>query len=94
MMVPGSLYLLALLNSKAIDYYIRNLGVTRNGGYFEYKPMFVEHAPIPIVSASDELYKTITSLVNSRDYSQIDTIIYSFFNFTEEEIDYIEQKII
>ena len=43
--VPGDKYLLALLNSKLADFYIRTLGVTRNGGYFEYKPMFVEKLP-------------------------------------------------
>ena len=47
MIVPGSKYLLAVLNSKVADWYIRQLGVTRNGGYFEYKPMFVEKLPIP-----------------------------------------------
>jgi len=31
------------------DYYIRTLGVTRNGGYFEYKPMFVEKLPVPML---------------------------------------------
>ena len=47
MIVPASKYLLAILNSKVADYYIRQLGVTRNGGYFEYKPMFVENLPVP-----------------------------------------------
>ena len=42
MIVPANKYLLAILNSKLADYYVRNLGVTRNGGYFEYKPMFIE----------------------------------------------------
>jgi type I restriction-modification system DNA methylase subunit len=40
-------YLLAILNSTVSDYYIRSLGVSRNGGYFEYKPMFVENLPVP-----------------------------------------------
>ena len=40
-------YLLAVLNSTVADFYIRSLGVTRNGGYFEYKPMFVEKLPVP-----------------------------------------------
>ena len=31
MIVPASNYLLCILNSKLADYYIRNLGVTRNG---------------------------------------------------------------
>jgi len=46
-------YLLAVLNSKVGDYYIRSLGVTRNGGYFEYKPMFVEKLPIPQIPPDD-----------------------------------------
>ena len=47
MIVPASKYLLAILNSKIADFYIKLLGVTRNGGYFEYKPMFIEQLPIP-----------------------------------------------
>ena len=43
----GDKFLLSLLNSTVADYYIRSLGVTRNGGYFEYKPMFVEKLPVP-----------------------------------------------
>ncbi len=42
-------FLLAILNSSVGDFYIRSLGVTRNGGYFEYKPMFVEKLPIPTI---------------------------------------------
>ena len=49
MIVPGNKYLLAILNSKIADWYIRQLGVTRNGGYFEYKPMFVEQLPVPLI---------------------------------------------
>ncbi|GHU08118.1 hypothetical protein FACS1894151_03500 [Spirochaetia bacterium] len=47
MIIPADKYLLGILNSKLADYYIRNLGVTRNGGYFEYKPMFVSQLPVP-----------------------------------------------
>jgi hypothetical protein len=47
MIVPGDKFILGILNSKLADYFIRNLGVTRNGGYFEYKPMFVNQLPIP-----------------------------------------------
>ena len=50
MIVPANKYLLGVLNSKLADFYIRGLGVTRNGGYFEYKPMFVEMLPVPICS--------------------------------------------
>ncbi len=55
-MITGSniKYLLAVLNSTPGDYYIRSLGVTRNGGYFEYKPMFVEKLPVPEVSEDSQ----------------------------------------
>ena len=46
LIVPGNEYLLSILNSKLTDFYLRTQGVSRNGGYFEYKPMFVEKMPI------------------------------------------------
>lgn len=39
-------YLLGLLNSKLLDFYIQNIASTKQGGYFEYKPMYVEQIPI------------------------------------------------
>ncbi len=51
---PGNKYILAVLNSKVADYFIRKLGVTRNGGYFEYKPMFVEKLPVPQISKEQQ----------------------------------------
>ena len=54
MITDGGLYLLAVLNSGIGDYYIRSLGVTRNGGYFEYKPMFVEKLPVPQIRQEEQ----------------------------------------
>jgi hypothetical protein len=50
LITPASKYLLAVLNSTTGDYYIHSLGVTRSGGFMEYKPMFVENLPIPQIS--------------------------------------------
>jgi hypothetical protein len=54
--------LLAILNSQVSDYYIRSLGVTRSGGYFEYKPMFVEQLPIP--DLNENLRMLLANLAN------------------------------
>lgn len=54
MITPANKYILAVLNSTVSDYYIRKLGVTRNGGYFEYKPMFIEQLPIPKISIEQQ----------------------------------------
>ena len=89
MIVPASKYLLGILNSKIADYYIRNLGVTRNGGYFEYKPMFVEQLPVPIMN---EFSSFIEELVEQKKEKRIDEIAYEIYGLTQEEIAYVESK--
>ncbi|HQP83198.1 MAG TPA: TaqI-like C-terminal specificity domain-containing protein [Methanoregulaceae archaeon] len=46
-------YLLGLLNSKVTDYVIFNIASTKQGGYFEYKPMYVSQLPIRTIDFSD-----------------------------------------
>ena len=89
MIVPASIYLLGVLNSKLADYYIRKLGVTRNGGYFEYKPMFVEQLPIPV---DCELKTSIECAVLAQKEQQIDNYVYLIYGLTEEEIKYVESR--
>jgi len=100
MIVPGDKYLLGILNSKLADYFIRNLGVTRNGGYFEYKPMFVSKMPVPIPSSYEK--KNIESLVtemikrknNYNDLLDIDielnSSIYELYLLSHDEKEFIE----
>jgi hypothetical protein len=68
MIVPGDKYLLGILNSKLADYFIRNLGVTRNGGYFEYKPMFVSQMPVPLPSPDEKerIEVLVTKIINQK----------------------------
>ena len=95
----GNKYILALLNSKLLDWYVRQLGVTRNGGYFEYKPMFVEKIPVPQISIDqqkpfEELVDIIISYKSNHletyDYEEkIDAMVFDLFGISEEEKDYI-----
>ena len=91
MIVPASKFLLAVLNSKLADYYIRQLGVTRNGGYFEYKPMFVEKLPVP-QNVDAKVVADIESYVDSKNETAIDEAVYMLYGLTEEERQYINQK--
>lgn len=75
--VPASKALLHLLNSRLADWYVRQLGVARNGGYFEYKPMFVGRLPIP---------EDISVLEDITDERQIDEAVFKLYGLTEEEI--------
>ena len=100
MIVPGNKYLLAVLNSRLGDWYIRQLGVTRNGGYFEYKPMFVEQLPVPKISLEEQ--SIFINLVNevlllkqqNQDSTAVEEIInqkvYELYELTDNEIHFIE----
>ena len=99
MIVPGNKYLLAILNSKVADWYIRQLGVTRNGGYFEYKPMFVEQLPVPYINEKQQkifgeiVDKIHQSKQKNEDTSvleeDIDNMVFQLYEFTSDEITYI-----
>ena len=99
MLTPANQYLLSVLNAKLADYYIRSLGVTRNGGYFEYKPMFVEKLPIPIIPSerqlpfelmSESVLSCKTKKLETHYYeSQIDLMVYRLY-----ELSYSEAKLI
>ena len=94
MIVPGDKYILAILNSKVGDFYIRQLGVSRSGGYFEYKPMFVEKIPIPTIdnSTRSELIKLVDIILQKKYTNlemiedEINRIIFNIYNLTNEEI--------
>ena len=90
MIVPAKESLLCILNSKLADYYIRNLGVTRNGGYFEYKPMFIEQLPVP-QNIDESLFNSFSQKQLNNE-KEIDNIIYKLYGLNEEEILFIEQK--
>ena len=96
---PASLFLLAILNSKIGDHYIRSLGVTRNGGYFEYKPMFVEKLPVPQLPPEQQkpfedlveqiLLKKEQNQNTTHLENQIDVMVYKLY-----QLDYAEIRVI
>ena len=102
MIVPGNKYLLAVLNSKLTDWYIRQLGVTRNGGYFEYKPMFIEQLPVPMIDEDaqvpyirlvDKILEEKRALNDTQFLeSEINRLVYALYHLSEEEILYIEAQ--
>ena len=63
------LYLLGLLNSKAVDYFMHSIASTKQGGYYEYKPMYISQLPIRKIDTSNPKDKSnhceIVSLVTS-----------------------------
>ena len=82
--------ILHILNSTIADYYIRSLGVTRNGGYFEYKPMFVEKLPVP-QPGLDKLM-SYPARPSQKQEQEMTAIIYQLYGLSQQEIDYLENR--
>ena len=82
--------ILHILNSKLADYYIRSLGVTRNGGYFEYKPMFVEKLPVPqegLTRLNDfPIHPT------KAQEKEIESIVCYLYGLSSEESNFLENR--
>ena len=59
-------FLLGILNSTACDYFIKSIAATKQNGYFEYKPMYVEQLPIPTASSTQkkEIEKLVGQILN------------------------------
>ena len=103
-LTPFSHYLLAVLNSKLLDWYFRLIGVERAGGYYEYKPMFIERLPIPKISRTE--HRPFINLVDSiltakaadpkadttKQEEEIDRLVYGLYGLTTEEIAVVENQ--
>ncbi|KAA0244340.1 MAG: hypothetical protein DYG83_02460 [Candidatus Brocadia sp. AMX2] len=47
------LYLLGILNSRVADFVMHSISSTKQGGYFEYKPMYFSQIPIHTINSSN-----------------------------------------
>ena len=56
-------FLLGILNSKACNHFLKSIASTKQGGYFEYKPMYVERLPIPKANDKSEIIKHVDLLL-------------------------------
>ena len=52
------LYLLGILNSKVSDFVMHSISSTKQGGYYEYKPMYLSQLPIRTINFSNPSDKT------------------------------------
>ena len=103
-LTPYSHYLLAVLNSKLLDWYFRLIGVERAGGYFEYKPMFIERLPVLQLTAAEQrpfdwLVERILSAKEGdpsadtdKFEAEIDRLVYDLYGLTHEEISVVEGR--
>jgi hypothetical protein len=105
--VESPKYILGLLNSKVLDFYLKNISTTMRGGFFRYFTQFIEQLPIPRINFSDHNDKAhhnqlaaaktpdektrIQRQIDSTDY-QIDHLVYELYGLTEKEIRIVEGR--
>ena len=91
-------YILAILNSKVAGYFMGLISATKQGGYFEYKPVYIAQIPIP--PATPEQKAPITALVNQilaakaadrttdtgELEAEVDQLVYELYGLSAEEI--------
>ncbi len=95
-------YLAALLNSAAGEWFIRKTAAEKQGGFFEFKPMYASAIPIPAATPTEQA--TLTALVDrilaakragdeatvKALEAEIDTHVFRLYGLTAEERKLIE----
>ncbi|MCU0427393.1 MAG: N-6 DNA methylase [Candidatus Kapabacteria bacterium] len=55
--------LLAVLNSKATDFFMHSIAATKQGGFYEYKPMYLVQLPIPPITNAEALTAHVETMI-------------------------------
>ncbi len=97
--------LLAVLNSKAVWYFLKSVCVIRSGGYIEVKPQYFEQIPIPetddkvqfkLISITEKILAAKEADPNADTTAleaEIDQLVYQLYNLTPEEIKIVEESV-
>ena len=97
-------YTLGILNSSLMWWFIQQIAASKQGGFFEFKPMYVSQ--IPIAKSTEHDRKLLEQIVNQilttkksnpqADITALETeiarLVYQLYGLTEEEIKIVEGK--
>ena len=98
--VSDSKYLLGVLNSQVTRYLVSQSAAERQGGYLEYKPMYISPLAIPEQPDNERISGLVNTILSIKtkdpdaDVSaleqQIDQLVYQLYDLTSEEISLVE----
>lgn len=93
--ISSSKYLLGVLNSGVVKYFMNSISASKQGGYYEYKPMYLSKIPIAKGTekqrrAIEERVEKILKLKKTGNPTEslekeIDEIVYEMYGLTDEE---------
>jgi adenine-specific DNA-methyltransferase len=90
---PNMYFLLGILNSSLMWWFIKQTAASKQGGFYEFKPMYVKQIPIPDAKRQEK--QAISSLVQncleahgtnvSKLEAEIDQLVGRLFNLTSDD---------
>ena len=93
-------YLLCFLNSSLSEYFFAKIGTTTGMGTLRWKKYLIETLPVPVVDneTMNQLECIIDSMIAEPEkranyIENINSVIYSIFDFSAEEIAFIENMV-
>ncbi|ELH7303374.1 Eco57I restriction-modification methylase domain-containing protein [Campylobacter jejuni] len=104
---PYNKYLIGILNSNIIFYYMQQISSNLGEGAFRWIKQYIEKLPIPKINSknqklADELINLVDEILKAKEQdknantqeleNKINYIVYKLYNLTEEEIKIIEGK--
>lgn len=100
--VNADLCLLAILNSSLTDFIMRQISAERQGGFFEYKPMYVSQIPIVNVATSqrtaiENIARELLALRGQGSRvteleNELNRLVYQAYDLAPAEIALIERE--
>ena len=100
MMVSDSKYLLGILNSQITRYLVSQSAAERQGGYLEFKPMYISLLPIPGPPENEGISVLVSQILDATDTDptadvseledRIDQLVYELYSLTPNEIEIVE----
>ncbi len=95
-------FLLGLLNSSVLWWFIQQIAATKQGGFLEFKPMYVSQIPIPKATKKQQapIVKLVDDILAAKQAApdadvsaleaEIDAHVYRLYGLTAEEIRVVE----
>ena len=100
MMVSDSKYLLGILNSRITRYLVSQSAAERQGGFLEFKPMYIAPLPIPDPPENEGISALVSQILDAKDTNpdanvseledEIDQMVYLLYDLDDDEIDIVE----
>ena len=100
MMVADSKYLLGIMNSRITQYLVSQSAAERQGGFLEFKPMYISPIAIPDPPENEGISTLVSQILDAKrtdpdaDVSElentVDQIVYLLYDLTPEEIAIVE----